>query len=38
VTKIKPAKKLMDEQKEKLGLKKVEDNLDKKLENMTVSN
>jgi hypothetical protein len=38
VTKIKPAKKLLEEQKEQLGFKKEENNLEKKLENLTVSN
>lgn len=38
VTKIKPAKKLLDEQKENAGMKKEENNVEKQLENLTVSN
>jgi hypothetical protein len=38
VTKIKPAKKLLDEQKEQLGMKKEENGLEKQLENLNVNN
>lgn len=38
VTKIKPAKKLLEEQKEQLGLKKDEKNIEAQLENLNVNN
>jgi hypothetical protein len=38
VTKIKPAKILLDEQRENAGVKKEENNVEKQLENLTVSN